>query len=83
MAGGCSLTRGIKDNQYLIRKVTIDSVDKDFKEASLTYVDVLQQPNSWFNLQLYYIFNPKGKKELGEPPAILDSNLVEYSRLQI
>jgi len=83
IADSCSLTRGLKDNQYLIRKVTIDSVDRDFKEASLTYVDVLQQPNSWFNLQLYYLFNPKGKKELGEPPAILDSSLVENSRLQI
>lgn len=83
MVSGCSLTRGIKDNQYLIRKVKIDSVDKEFSEAALTYVDVLQQPNSWFNLQLYYLFNKNGRKQLGEPPAILDSNLVENSRLQI
>lgn len=83
VAGGCSLTRGIPDNQYLVRKITIDSVDKEFSEASYLYVDRLQQPNSWFNLQLYYLFNKKGKKDLGEPPAILDSNLVEYSRIQI
>jgi outer membrane protein insertion porin family len=81
--GGCSLTRGIRDDQFLVRKVRVDSVDKEFAEASLLYIDKLQQPNSWFNLQLYYIFNKKGKKQLGEPPAILDSNLVEFSRLQI
>lgn len=79
----CSLTRGVPDNQYLVRKVKVDSVDKEFSEAALTYIDRLQQPNSWFNLQLYYLFNKKGNKDLGEPPAILDSNLVEYSRQQI
>jgi outer membrane protein insertion porin family len=83
MVSSCSLTRGIPDDQYLVRKVKVDSVDKEFSEAALTYVDRLQQPNSWFNLQLYYLFNRKGNKDLGEPPAILDSNLVEYSRLQI
>jgi len=82
-AGSCSLTRGIPDDKFLVRKVTVDSVDKEFSDPALLYVDRLQQPNSWFNLQLYYLFNKKGKKELGEPPAILDSNLVEYSRLQI
>jgi hypothetical protein len=83
MVSSCSLTRGVPDDQFLVRKVKIDSVDKEFSEAAYTYIDRLQQPNSWFNLQLYYTFNKKGKKELGEPPAILDSNLVEFSRLQI
>ncbi|WP_295772898.1 BamA/TamA family outer membrane protein [uncultured Mucilaginibacter sp.] len=80
---GCSLTRGLKDNEYLVRKITVDSVDQEFSDASLLYVDRLQQPNSWFNLQLYYLFNKKGNKDIGEPPAILDSALIEFSRLQI
>lgn len=83
MVSGCSLTRGLKDGQYLVRKVTIDSVDKEFSDAALLYVDRLQQPNSWFNLQLYYTFNKKGNKDIGEPPAILDTPLVEFSRIQI
>jgi outer membrane protein insertion porin family len=29
------------------------------------------------------MFNKSGKKNIGEPPAILDSNLVEFSRFQI
>ncbi len=83
VVSSCSLTRGLKDNQYLVRGVKVDSVDKEFSESALLYVDRLQQPNSWFNLQLYYLFNKKGNKDLGEAPAILDSNLVEFSRLQI
>ena len=58
-------------------------MDKEFVEQALNYVDKQQQPNNAFNLQLYYMFNKKGKKNIGEPPAILDSNLVEFSRLQI
>jgi outer membrane protein insertion porin family len=73
----------VPDGQYLVRTLKVDSVDKEFTDAALLHVDKLQQPNSWFNLQLYYLFNKKGKKDIGEPPAILDSNLVEYSRLQI
>lgn len=58
-------------------------MDKEFVEQALNYVDKQQQPNNAFNLQLYYWFNKKGKRSIGEPPAILDSNLVEFSRLQI
>ncbi len=58
-------------------------MDKEFSELALNYVDKQQQPNNLVNLELYYIFNKKGKKNIGEPPAILDSNLVEFSRVQI
>lgn len=58
-------------------------MDKEFEEQALNYVDKQQQPNNAFNLQLYYLFNKNGKKNIGEPPAILDSDLVEFSRLQI
>lgn len=66
-----------------MRKVTIKGVDKEFNEAAYTYVDKQQQPNNWINLQLYYLFSKNGKKDVGEPPAILDSSLVDYSRDQI
>ncbi|MFD2873993.1 BamA/TamA family outer membrane protein [Mucilaginibacter ximonensis] len=83
IGSGCSLTRGLKGNEKLVRKVTIKGMDKEFVEQALNYVDKQQQPNNAFNLQLYYWFNKKGKRNIGEPPAILDSNLVEFSRLQI
>ena len=35
------------------------------------------------NLQFYYLFSKNGKRDIGEPPAILDSGLVEFSRIQI
>ena len=66
-----------------MRKITIKGVDKEFAVPAANYVDKEQQPNNWVNLQLYYLFSKNGKNNIGEPPAILDSNLVEFSRLQI
>lgn len=83
LVSGCSLTRRLKDNQALVRKITIKGVAEEFAEPAKNYVDKQQQPNSAVNLQLYYLFSKKGKKAFGEPPAILDTNLVEFSRLQI
>ena len=79
----CSVTRGIKPNQAIVRKVTIKGVDKQFSDAALNYIDKEQQPNNWLNLQFYYTFSKKGKRNIGEAPAILDSPLVEFSRFQI
>jgi outer membrane protein insertion porin family len=58
-------------------------MDEDYAEAAVNYVDKEQQPNNVINLQFYYLFSRQGKKDIGEPPAILDSNLVEFSRTQI
>jgi outer membrane protein insertion porin family len=83
ISSGCSLTRNLKGKESLVRKVTINGMDKEFSELAVNYVDKQQQPNNIINLQLYYMFNKSGKKNIGEPPAILDSNLVEFSRFQI
>lgn len=83
IGSGCSITRGINKNQALVRKITIKGVDEQFSEAAVNYVDKEQQPNNWLNLQFYYLFSKKGKKNIGESPSILDSTLVEYSRFQI
>lgn len=80
---GCSLTRRLKDNEALVRKITLRGIDKEFSDAALNYVDKEQQPNNVINLQFYYLFSKNGKRDIGEAPAILDSNLVEFSRLQI
>ncbi|WP_083227702.1 BamA/TamA family outer membrane protein [Mucilaginibacter sp. PPCGB 2223] len=79
----CSTTRGLKGNQVLVRKITINGVDKQYQEAIVNYVDKEQQPNNWLNLQFYYAFSRHGKKDIGEAPRILDSDLVEFSRVQI
>lgn len=83
LVSGCSLTRGLKDNQVLVRKVTIKGVDKEYALIVPNYVDKEQQPNNWLNLNFYYAFSNKGKRDIGDPPALLDSGLVEFSRLQI
>lgn len=83
VASGCSITRKLDDNQALVRKITIKGVDDEFKDLALNYVDKEQQPNNWLNLQFYYLFSKNGKKNIGEAPALLDSNLVELSRDQM
>lgn len=83
IVSGCSLTRRLKPNQALVRKLTIKGVDKEFADAAVTYVDKEQQPNNVINLQFYYLFSKNGKRDIGEPPVILDTPLVEFSRLQI
>ncbi|OJW15370.1 MAG: hypothetical protein BGO48_12270 [Mucilaginibacter sp. 44-25] len=83
IASGCSVTRGIRKDQAIVRKVVIKGVDKEFSEMALNYVDKEVQPNNWLNLQIYYTFSKKGKRSIGEAPAILDSNLVDFSRDQI
>lgn len=80
---GCSRINRLTVNQALVTKITIKGVDKEFQEAAVNYVDKDQQPNNWLNLQLYYKFGKKGKKDIGEPPNIVDTGLVEFSRLQI
>lgn len=67
----------------MVRKITIKGVEKEFSVPAVTYVDKEQQPNNVVNLEFYYWFSKNGKRDIGEPPAILDSNLVEFSRVQI
>lgn len=80
----CSLTRRLNDNEALLRKVTINGVDKEFAEAASNFVDKEQQPSSWFSIQIYNIFNKRSnEKSFVDSPSILDSTLVEFSRIQI
>jgi len=67
IGSGCGLTRRLKGNESLVRKVTIKGMDKEFTELALNYVDKQQQPNNVINLQLYYLFNKNGKRSIGEP----------------
>lgn len=88
---GCSSTKYVPDNQYLLDKVVITSDDKDFKEADLR--DYLHQ---WPNFKAFglikwqlYLYNWSGKNDkswvnkqlrrMGEAPVVLDTMLVEQS----
>jgi len=73
-----------------VKKVEITGVDKQFKETALTFVQSDIRSNSRLNLALYNTFNTRdGKyrtdkvKAIGEAPHLLDSSLVEISRVQI
>lgn len=89
---GCSSSKYIADYQSIVKKVTIDSVDSRFQEQAYNYVQKDIRPASAFsiNVPLYNLFNTKdGRyktnniKPFGTPPSILDSTLVEISRVQI
>jgi len=72
--------------------VKIDSIDKQFEEQAYNYVqkDIKPSGGLGLNVAIYNIFNTKNGryktsniKPLGSPPPILDSALVEISRIQI
>ena len=78
------------DDQALVKSVKLDSVDKEYVTSALTFVQNDIRPNSRLNLALYNFFNTKkGKyrtdrvRAIGEAPHLLDSSLVEISRIQI
>ncbi len=79
----CRSTRRLTEDQALITKLNVKGVDKEFAEQAESYVSADLRPNSWFNLFVYNTFNKKRNKNLGEEPHLLDSSLVEASRLQI
>jgi len=80
----------LADDQSLVKSIKLDSVDKEFAETALTFVQSDIRPNSRINLALYNLFNTKKGKyrtdritAIGEAPHLLDSALVEISRVQI
>ena len=86
---GCNASRYLPEDQVLVKKVKLEGVDNQFLETALTFVQSDIRPNSRQNLALYNIFNTrKGKyrtdriKAIGEAPHVLDSSLMEISRVQ-
>src|SRR5690606_10692152 len=86
----CRSTRLLNDDQALVTKVKLNGINKEFKEGAEAYVQREIRPNSKINLFIYNFANSKGGKyrtdkirNVGEPPSILDSSLVEISRNQI
>jgi outer membrane protein insertion porin family len=90
---GCASTKYIQDYQSIVKKVQIDSIDKAFAEQAYNYIqkDIRPSEGLGINVAIYNVFNTKNgkyktsgiKQQLGSPPPILDSALVEISRNQI
>lgn len=86
----CRSTRFLRDDQALVTRVTLDSIENPFREEAYLYVQGDIRPNSRVNLFLYNMFNTrKGAyrtdriKNIGEAPRLLDSTMVEISRREI
>lgn len=81
--GACRSTNRLKENESLITKLEINGIENTFSDQAYSYVSLDIRPNAPLNLWIYNTFNPNGRKTLGEAPRILDSSLVEVSRLQL
>ncbi len=86
----CRSTRLLEADQALVTKVEIDGIEPRFAEGASAYIPPALRPNSRINLFIYNLANArKGRyrttdiRNVGEPPHILDSALVDFSTQQI
>lgn len=86
----CRSARYLEDGQALVTDVDITGVPSEIKENTAAYISNEIKPNSRLNLTIYNLFNTRNgrykeekKRNVGEPPHVLDSSLVELSTQQI
>ena len=86
----CRSSKYLDDDQALVTKVQISGVTPALKESSETYISNQIRPNSRVNLFIYNTFNTKNGRyktkkirNVGEPPHLLDSAMVDLSANQI
>lgn len=86
----CRSVRLLNDDQALVTKVKLKGIDKKYKEQASEYIQKEIRPNSPINLFIYNLANnhngryrTQNIRNVGEPPSILDSSLVEISTVQI
>ena len=70
-------------NDALITKLKLKGFDKQFEEQANAYVALDIRPNSALNLFIYNTFSKNGKLKLGEAPHLVDSALIDVSKIQI
>ena len=90
LSASCRSTRLLEAEQALVTKVDIEGIDPQFAEEAKAYIPPALRPNSRINLFIYNLANAsKGRyrttniRNVGEPPHILDSALVDFSTQQI
>lgn len=86
----CRSARYLEEGQALVTDVDITGVSPDIKENATAYISNEIKPNSRLNLTIYNLFNTRkggykeeNRRNVGEPPHVLDSSLVELSAQQI
>lgn len=86
----CRSARFLEEGQALVTDVDITGVTPQLRENANAYVSNEIKPNSRLNLTIYNLFNTRNgqykvtnRRNVGEPPHVLDSSLVELSAQQI
>ncbi len=86
----CRSAKYLEDDQALVKDIDIVGVPAGLRESASLYIANDIRPNSRLYLQIYNLFNTKngrykteGIKNVGEPPRILDSAMVDLSANQI
>lgn len=86
----CRSAKYLHDDQALVTKIELEGVPTHLKEQAAQYISNEIRPNSALNLTIYNIFNTKdgrykqdNLRQVGEPPRVLDTSLMELSALQI
>lgn len=86
----CRSAKYIEDDQLLVKSTDIIGLPPDMKERASYYISNEIKPNSKLNLTIYNLVNTKdgsykkqGIRNVGEPPHIVDSSLVDLSATQI
>lgn len=86
----CRSTRLLQDDQHLVTKIAIDGIAPQFEEQARAYIPRDLRPNSRINLFIYNLANARrGRyrtekiRNVGEPPHLLDSALVDFAAGQI
>src|SRR5690606_4976373 len=86
----CSSARVLDDGKDLVPVTDFTGRTPQLRENANAYVSNEIKPNSRLNLTIYNLFNTRNgqykvtnRRNVGEPPHVLDSSLVELSAQQI
>lgn len=90
ITASCRSTRLLEADQVLITKVDMEGIAPQYEEGAEAYIQRDIRPNSFINLFIYNLANAQGGRyrtdnirNVGEPPHLLDSALVDLSAQQI
>src|SRR5699024_4748277 len=87
----CRTAKYLEDDQALVVRSEVQEVPAELKESAGSYISNEIRPNSRLNLFIYNFFNTRSgkykplqsRRNVGEPPRLLDSSAVDWSSRQI
>lgn len=77
------VSRYLAKEDLLVRNIEFSGFEKSFHAQVKDFIAPSQLPNKTIDLYPYLWFSNNGKRQWGTPPAILDSSLVDLSRIQM